>query len=410
MSVASSQNEVTEQRPENHRRRPTFSPIVLICVGLVLTGTAPIILHWQPAPTADFFKDETEFQLLGCFFLACVVAAAIWLAARLDPEQGPAKAVRVCGFVLLAALLTDIHYYTVDILRLQWQVDQFNGVLLHTYQPPDQYRFLAQGTLWWMLLSNGNFLFSYLAYRFLFTFLLCQAVYMMARLYLPPRDSVIVVLLYAAFYSLSVRYSFGNLIDPMSHAAIIGTLVCCHQQRLGPLMCMFVLGMFIKETTIIIAPCYWIIQEGKIPWRAAALRVGALVVAGVAVFLACRVPFNFSPSFQSLNRTYGLMIYSNLGFARGLAQSPISVFQRYLHPALFIFMWVPFVIWQRKRIPRPLYFCALYLALASYLVNLCFGWNYESRNFIPALIVLLVSAVYAINRLTLYRQNNPMRH
>jgi hypothetical protein len=93
------------------------------------------------------------------------------------------------------------------------------------------------------------------------------------------------------------------------------------------------------------------------------------------------------------------MVYSNLGLARGQAGSMVSVFQRYLHPMLFIFMWLPLMVWRRNLLPRSLFWTALYLAAAFYLTNLCFGWNYESRNFVPVLIFLLVCTLLIVNRL-----------
>ena len=90
--------------------------------------------------------------MVGRVLLAVVIAVAVLVTGRLDPEKGAAKVIRCCGFVLLAALLTDLHFFTVDLSHLDWQIEQYNGILLHNYQPPDQYRFLPQGTLWWMIL------------------------------------------------------------------------------------------------------------------------------------------------------------------------------------------------------------------------------------------------------------------
>ena len=61
-------------------------------------------------------------------------------------------------------------------------------------------------------------------------------------------------------------------------------------------------------------------------------------------------------------------------------------------------MWLPAIIWRREWLPRPLFETALYLAAALYLTNLLFGWNYESRNFVPALVLMLVAALSIANR------------
>ena len=378
-----------------------FPVLIAACMGLIVFGTTPILFADSPAPTLSFFNENPGWRMLGRVFLAVVIAMAVLVTGRLDPEKGAAKAVRYCGFDLLAALLTDLHFYTVDLSHLDWQIEQYIGILYHHYQAPDQYRFLPQGTLWWMILCNGDFVFSYLAYRFFFTFLVCQSIYTFARLYLAPRDAVIVVLFYAAFYPLSTRYYYGNLLDPMSHAVMLAALTCCQRRQFGQVFWLFVLGMFIKETMLLIIPCYYLMNSETFRFRDSRVlwRLAFLAITGLGVFLACRIPFHFNYDFKTLNRTTELMIYSNLGLARGQAGSTVSVFQRYLHPMLFIFMWLPLIVWRRKMLPRSLFWTALYLAAAFYLANLCFGWNYESRNFVPALIFLLVCTMLIVNRL-----------
>lgn len=380
-----------------------FPISIAVCLGLILLGASPIAFSWRPEPTAVFFRDFPGWQTVGYFFLNIVIAGLVLLMARLDPERGMAKVIRYCGFALLAALLTDLHYFTVDIStsKMHWQFQQYNDILLHRDQPPDQYRFLPQGVLWWMILSNGDFGYSYFVYRLFSTFVLCQTIYWFARSYLAPRDAIIVVLLYSAFYPLSTRYYNGNLLDPMSHAVILAALTFCQRRQFGQFFWMFVLGMFIKETMLLIIPCYYLMNCDM--FRLRDLRVVRhlllLTAAGVIVFLACRIPFHFHCDLQSLNRTHGLMIASNLGLPGAWVQGLVSVFQLYLHPVLFIFMWLPLIIVKRKLLPSPLFWTALYLAATFYLVNLCFGWNYESRNFVPVLIFLLVCTLIIMNRL-----------
>jgi len=401
-NILSAMNPVSSQSFQAQTTSKGQFPVcIAACIGLIVFGTSPILFACSPAPTRSFFNEYPGWQMLGRVFLAVVIAGAVLMTSRLDPERGAIKVIRYCGFVLLAALLTDLHFYTVDIFHLGWQLDQYNGILNHTYQAPDQYRFLPQGTLWWMILCNGDFVFSYLAYRFFFTFLVCQSIYTFARLYLVPRDAVIVVLFYAAFYPLSTRYYYGNLLDPMSHAVMLAALTCCQRRQFGQVFWLFVLGMFVKETMLLIIPCYYLMNSETFRLRdfRTLWRLALLAVVGLSVFLACRIPFHFNYDFKTLNRTSELMVYNNLGFARAWVQSTVSVFQRHLHPILFIFMWLPLIVWRRKMLPRSLFWTALYLAAAFYLANLCFGWNYESRNFVPALIFLLVCTMMIVNRL-----------
>src|SRR5207245_5281787 len=127
-------------------------------------------------PTFDFFHEHSGLQIPGRVVLLGVLAVGILIVARVDTDVGVAKVVRYAGFALVAALLTDLHYFTVDLNHLRWQIEQYGQVLAHNCHPPDQYRFLPQGTLWWLTLCNGDFVVSYLAYRFFFTFLVCLSV------------------------------------------------------------------------------------------------------------------------------------------------------------------------------------------------------------------------------------------
>jgi hypothetical protein len=385
--------------------------IVVVCVLWIVCGASPILFSSLPAPTVFFFAQHPGIQLAGKALLLAMLVAMTGILWRYDPEPGRVKGIRYCGFVLLAALLTDVHYYTVDSFHMVWQIRQFFSILMHTCEPPDQYRFLPQGTLWWMMLGNGDFEFSYLAYRFFFTFLLCQSIYRLARLYLTRHNSVLIVFLYGAFYPLSTRYYYGNLLDPMSHLVLLTALFYCRQRKFWSFFWLFVLGVFIKETMLLLAPCYYLMNletfglGEKRNWQ----RIILLGVTGMAVFFLCRLPFHFNYDFKSLNRTPESMIYANLGFSRDWVTNTVPVFQRYLHPLLFLFMWFPLIIWQRRRLPASLFWTSLYLAAGLYSTNLCFGWNYESRNFIPGLVLLLICTMIILVDMAATNGNPPPR-
>jgi len=95
-----------------------------------------------------------------------------------------------------------------------------------------------------MALVTGDFQFAYLIFRLFFTFLLCHAIYRLARLYLPSVHSVLIVFMYAAFYTLSTRYYFGNLFDPMSHLVMLTALYYCHQRQFWSFFWLFDPGSF----------------------------------------------------------------------------------------------------------------------------------------------------------------------
>src|SRR5450756_120722 len=372
--------------------------IIRIAILWIIFGAAPILFSWPPLPTIFYFGAHPVTQLLGKALLLILLLAAAKFIWRHDAAGGREKVIRYAGFALLAALLTDLHYNTVDVACIGWQLDQYGGILLHTYLPPDQSRFLSQGTLWWMLLTNSDFLFSYLMFRFFFTFVLCLSIYRLARCYLSTPNSVAVVFLYAAFYPLSTRYYFGNLLDPMSHLVMFTALYYCRQGRFWSFFWLFILGVFIKETTLLLAPCYYLLnlENAKLREQQNLQRMVLLGVTGMMVFFACRLPFHFNYDFNSLNRTPESMIYANLGIGHAKVGSVVPVWLRYMHPVLFLFMWVPVIVWGRRRLPASLFWTSLYLAATLYVTNTLFGWNYESRNFVPGLVVLVIATLIVL--------------
>jgi hypothetical protein len=373
--------------------------IIIAAILLIIIGASPIVFWFPPFPSLDYSNAHPASQWLGKGLVIVVLAAVTRLVWRRDGGTTRGKVIRYCGFALVAGLLTDIHYNMVDLFHLDWQIRQFYGILIHSYQPPDQYRFIPQGVLWWLNMVNGDFVFSYLTYRFFFTFLLCHAIYRLARLYLPAQTSVLVVFLYGAFYTLSTRYYYGNLLDPMSHLVMLTAFYYCHQRKFWCFFWLFVLGVFIKETMLLLAPCYYLMNFENTTLRKDQnwQRIVLLGVVGMTVFFACRLPFHFNYSFQSLNRTPESMVYANLGIGHPQIISTVSVFMRYLHPILFLFMWLPLIVCQRRRLPASLFWTSLYLVAGLYGTNTFFGWNYESRNFIPGLVLLVICTLVILN-------------
>src|SRR5208283_1156410 len=109
-----------------------FPVLIAACIGLIVFGTSPIFFACPSAPTFSFFDESPGWRMLGRVFLSLLIIGAVVLTGWLDRERGAAKVMRYCGFVFLAALLTELHFYTVDnASQLNWQIDQYNGIFLH---------------------------------------------------------------------------------------------------------------------------------------------------------------------------------------------------------------------------------------------------------------------------------------
>jgi hypothetical protein len=70
----------------------------------------------------------------------------------------------------------------------------------------------------------------------------------------------------------------------------------------------------------------------------------------------------------------------------------------YILPLLFIAPFLPFLVWNWERIDRKLRAIVLTLAPLLLLSNLCFGWLYEARNYMPLAPLLATMAFQNWNR------------
>lgn len=374
--------------------------VIAGCILLIFMGALPVLFSFAPTPSLNLLLELPVLKFTGKALVLLSLLGIIFLIARLDSVQMPVKFFFYGGLLLLSFCLTYLHYYIIDFVTLDWQVSQYVNILAGQESVPHQYRFLPQGILWWIVLFSGDFLFAYCIYRLFFTFAVCLSLYKLSRMYNSHKDSLIVVLLYAVFYPLSIRHYYGNLLDPMFHFIFILALMYCQKRKMREVFFLVTMGMFVKEAIILVLPCYYLLNIESLysVRRKVILKLGLLVGWCLLLFLACRIPFGFCYDNKTLNGVGQFMILSNLGFPGGLAKNTTPIWMRYLHPILFIFMWIPILIFYRKFLSRSLFYTTIYLAVFFYLTNLCFGWNHESRNFIPALCMLLISTVSIFNQ------------
>jgi hypothetical protein len=191
-------------------------------------------------------------------------------------------------------------------------------------------------------------------------------------------------------YPLSVLYYWGQLTDPLSHALFVLSLVYLLEDRPGPLALALALGVAAKETVVLLVPvylaCYW--RRGFKAWVVTAL----LGSAAVAAFVAVRST-GWRPGYGAINGTSGLMITTNLGIGPPLYVAAAPLWANYVHPLLFVGPFLPTLIWRWRRIDPRLRTACFTLTPLLLLSNLCFGWLYESRNYMPLVPLLATAAL-----------------
>jgi hypothetical protein len=119
------------------------------------------------------------------------------------------------------------------------------------------------------------------------------------------------------------------------------------------------------------------------------------MLGGVAVsaFLATRLPLGWRLSGESVNGLDGLMAGTNLGIGEPIAFTAVPLYQNYLQPALFVAVWVPLIALRWRWLDRRLKALAATLTPLLLASSLCFGWLYESRNYLPLLPLLTTMAL-----------------
>jgi hypothetical protein len=89
------------------------------------------------------------------------------------------------------------------------------------------------------------------------------------------------------------------------------------------------------------------------------------------------------------------MLTTNLGIGPPLYVGAVPVWENYAHPLLFVGPFLLPLAWRWRRIDTRLRMACVTLTPLLLLSNLCFGWMYESRNYVPLVPLLATAALPA---------------
>jgi hypothetical protein len=375
-------------------RKTDFLPWLALLFIAVL-ALPPLVV--EPLPIDFVKRDSPALDWSGKWLVVVAMLASLFLWTRRIRNDEPQAAVLVGLFALLAAAMTAVHWYLVDVGHEGWQRTMYLNILNHkgddfgSLRIPHAFRPLPYGftrTLEWL---TGDWIFACLVYRWFFTFWFVAGCYRFARLWVPPFWALATLQPVAALYPLSVWYYWGQLTDPLSHALFVLALIYAVEDRVYLLAVTLGLGVLAKETVLLVVPAYYAAH-----WRKglpAILKAAMLGTVCVAAFLAARLPHGWYPGYQKINGTEQLMIRENLGLEKQHGISEEMRFANYWHPAVFVVPFVPFILWGWRRLDSRLQALCLVLPPLVLLSNLCFGWMYESRNYMPLLPVLGTAAL-----------------
>jgi hypothetical protein len=359
--------------------------LALLAGGPLLLDRPPV--DWIEPPARPALRwGSVAVVLLG-------MLAAVALRARADRAAEARPLLGHAILVLLAGLLTGCHWLMVDRREetAAWQRQKYLAILNHTADAPHQYRPLPYGLARGLERLTGDWWFACVAYRWFFTYWFLWAAYRFARLFGPPRWAWFAPLTLLVLYPFSVAWYAGQLTDPLSHALFVLAMIYLMEDHWLRLTAAVALGVMAKETAVLLVPAY-LACFGRNGWPAL-LKTAALGMAAMAAFLAVRLPLDWQPSNAGLNGLDALMIGTNLGIGEPMFHPAAPQYHNYLHPLLFVGSFLPFIVWRWRRIDRRLRLLCLVVVPLLLLSNLCFGWMYESRNYMPLVPLLATMAV-----------------
>lgn len=372
-----------------------FSRTVVTAASLALLALlclVPLLLEPHRNALLEPYASTTATVLASAMVLL-LMSLALAIRVRLDRPTEPRAAMHMVLFAVLAAWMTLMHWIEVDRYAeaRKWQqriyLQQFNG----QYEAPHNYRPLPHGFACLVERITHNWDFACISYRWFFTVWFLWASYRLARRYLDANRALLTLLPLVLLYPLSILRYAGQLTDPLSHTLFVLAFLYLLEDRPMALAAALALGIMAKETVVIVAPaylaCYW--RRG---WRAW-LITAALGGACVAAFLAVRLPLGWRLSYGSINGTGGLMTDLNLGFGPPMPDRFPPLWENYLHVLLFVGLFLPAIAWRWRVFDPRLRALALVVTPLLLMSNVCFGWLYESRNYLPLVPLLMTMAL-----------------
>jgi len=211
------------------------------------------------------------------------------------------------------------------------------------------------------------YLFTDFYLRTLFLFFCALAFHGYLRRWLDVPTTVLgVVLLFALMPAVYWRgyhklYDFVNLL-----VFIVGYLLI-RARRDWWLVPLLAVGMFNRETTVMLVLVYVLVRWGELPLRMLLLRTGVLGLLCTGIYVGLRVAYGYAPWYHWYE----------------LRENPFDP-QTYLYPLLFFnaFWVLAFLDWKSK--PRFLR-RAMWMVPAFFAIHFVVGYVREVRLFLPLL-------------------------
>jgi hypothetical protein len=371
-----------------HRNQRLWLLIMSWALGIV--AALPILCGWGPHPDTGL-----AVKLRVLYWVVLAVCACIYMT---ESRQLSRRQAFVVAFtVLLATLITNnLHYLNVDMSANYspegnriWQARHHSLVAQLSAlpgMPPHSARFLPHGVVRWLEMTGMSYDAGRDIYRMLFMALLFYAVFRYARLYTTYVGGIVAVFLVALIYPVSFQYYAGQLTDPMSHLSFVLALIFLEKRDFPFLLTTLLIGSVAKESVLALVGYYLLFCRGD---RRYALKALALIVGAAASYFGIRwYILHRAMQYEDVSGVSLSHVLQNLGYI-------------YIWPyqlSLTGLALAPFLALSWKETPLSLKRAVLYLFPTLFASSMLFSWLWETRNFMPVVIVLAVVAAHYLSR------------
>jgi len=361
--------------------RPALTRAALILLALAIF--VPLAVERPPVG----WVEPGGWVALRAGVVFGLLALVVLLRARLDALEGRSGWGTV-GLAVLAAAMGVAHWVLVERHPSKYEFGQGMYLDLLNYQgdAPHQYRLAPYGVTRLLEHAIGDWWLACVAYRWFFNFWLLWAWVRLVGQFSSGRWALASTLALVPLYPLSVAFYMGQLTDPLHHALFVLGLFWIVAGAFWPLVAAVFLGIFAKETNVVLVPAYFVYHAGNLG------RTAVLGLASVVAFVAAR-GLAWRPGFEAINGTSGWMVGTNLGVGEPIAYTAVPLVHNYLHPLLFTLPFVAAIVLFGGHKGWRLWAMTLVVVAAVLLSSLCFSWLYESRNYVPFLPLLLALAL-----------------
>jgi len=223
------------------------------------------------------------------------------------------------------------------------------------------------------------YLFTDFYLRMLFLFLCALALDSYLRRWLDLPTTVLGVVILFALMPAVYWQGYHKLYDFTNLLVFIGGYWLIREGRDGWLVPLLAVGMFNRETTVMLVPVYFFVRWREVPWGKLLLRTALLGLLCMGIYGGLRLAYGYERWYHWYE----------------LLENPFDV-RTYLYLFLFLnaFWVLAFLDWRVK--PRFLRRAMLMVPL-FFAIHLVVGYVREVRLFLPLLPLFLPLGLLSLN-------------